>query len=186
MPTRVVTRSPARWRRAGLVVGVAYLATLAVNRSLVVVQGPSMEPALWPGDRLVTVPAHWWWLRPGQVVVVIPPDGPARVVKRLHGLERAAGAGHARDRSARWLADVRGDAVDRSTDSRWWGPVPVRHIRRVAIARWPDLRTRLRRPPADERTSQRTDGRGQPGPGRRAWTSSSGSSSATSPSLRRP
>jgi nickel-type superoxide dismutase maturation protease len=106
---------------------------LVANRSLVVVRGSSMEPALWPGDRLVTVPAHRWWLRPGQVVVVAAPDVPGHlVVKRLHAL----GPG---------TADVRGDAPDRSTDSRRWGPLPLGAVRRVGVARWPDLRTPLRR-----------------------------------------
>jgi nickel-type superoxide dismutase maturation protease len=125
---------PRRWlRRVGLTVAVGYLATFATNRSLVVVRGPSMEPTLWPGDRLLTVPAHRWWLRPGQVVVVAVPGAPGRlVVKRLHAV------GHG-------TAEVRGDAPDRSTDSRQWGPLPVLAVRRIAVARWPDLRTPLRR-----------------------------------------
>jgi signal peptidase I len=154
-----------RVRRRVLLLGVGYLASLAVNRSLVVVRGPSMEPSLWPGDLLVTLPAHRWWLRPGQVVVVTPPDGPARVVKRVHRLERvdhldrAARRGHldhldhlgrAARGGHRWVVDVRGDTPERSTDSRWWGPLPLRRVRRVAVARWPDVRTRLRRRPADD------------------------------------
>lgn len=123
-------------RRLGIVAvvgAVAELAALAVNRSLVVVRGPSMEPTLWPGDRLLTVPAHRAWLRPGQVVVVAAPDAPGHlVVKRLHAIGHGA-------------ADVRGDAPARSTDSRQWGPLPVAAVRRVAVARWPDLRTPLRR-----------------------------------------
>jgi signal peptidase I len=151
VPEAPVRRARRAVRRAGLLLGVAYLATLAVNRSLVVVRGPSMEPALWPGDRLLTIPAHRWWLRPGQVVVVAPPDGPERAVKRLHRLERVVGTGRPPAPSPGWLAEVRGDTPERSTDSRRWGPLPVRRIRRVAIARWPDLRTRLwRLPAADE------------------------------------
>jgi signal peptidase I len=143
MTVQNVARATPRLRRVALLLVSAYLVTLLVNRSFVEVRGPSMEPLLWPGDRLLTIPAHRWWLQPGQVVVVAPPEGPARVVKRLRRLERSAGATQAAARSPRWLADVRGDAPDRSTDSRWWGPVPVRRIRRVAIARWPDLRTPL-------------------------------------------
>jgi signal peptidase I len=143
---------PIRWLT--LLVGVAYLTTLAVNRSLVIVRGPSMEPSLWPGDRLLTIPARRWWVRPGQVVVVAPPEGPTRVVKRVHHLERAvpaaAGAAGRRRNQRAWLVEVRGDAPERSTDSRWWGPLPGRDIRRVAVARWPDVRTALwRRPVAD-------------------------------------
>jgi signal peptidase I len=133
-------------RSLTLLIGGAYLTTLAVNRSLVVVRGPSMEPSLWPGDRLLTIPAHRWWLRPGQVVVVTPPEGPARVVKRVLRIELAAPAAGAR-RGRVWLVEVRGDTPERSTDSRWWGPLPVRRVRRVAVARWPDVRTRLRRRP---------------------------------------
>lgn len=119
------------WRAAGFLVA-GYLAALAVNRSLVVVRGPSMEPSLWPGDRLVTVPAARWWLRPGQVVVVRDPWEPGhRVVKRLVDVDGTV--------------DVRGDAPDRSTDSRQWGRLPPSSVRRVAVARWPDVRTPLRR-----------------------------------------
>jgi signal peptidase I len=162
--------------RLVLLLGVGYLASLAVNRSLVVVRGPSMEPSLWPGDLLFTLPAHRWWLRPGQVVVVAPPDGPGRVVKRVHRLERVDHRDH-RDHHVdhrdhlhhlhhlhhpvdhrdhldgeghRWVVDVRGDTPERSTDSRRWGPLPLRRVRRVAVARWPDVRTRLRRRPADD------------------------------------
>ena len=59
-------------------------------------------------------------------------------------------------------AEVRGDAPEHSTDSRTWGRVPVQRIRRVVLARLPAH------------------------PGRRATTSSSGSSSPTSPRSRRP
>lgn len=114
-------------------VALLYVATLAVNRSLVRVTGPSMEPSLVPGDRLLTVPALRWWLRPGQVVVVRDPARPGHLaVKRLASM----GTDGAR---------VLGDAPDRSTDSRAWGPLPYASIRRVAIARWPDLRTPLSR-----------------------------------------
>jgi signal peptidase I len=112
-----------------------YLAVLAANRSQVVVQGPSMEPALWPGDRLLTLPAIPRALRAGAVVVVADPADPTHlVVKRI----RDVGSG---------TVDVRGDAPDRSTDSRSWGRLPARSVRRVALARWPDLRTPLRRVP---------------------------------------
>jgi hypothetical protein len=148
-------RSRGGWLAVAMFVG--YLGVLAVNRSLVVVRGPSMEPALWPGDRLLTVPARRWWLRPGMVVVVVAPDTGRAAVKRLRDL-------------ADGTVEVRGDAPDRSTDSRQFGRLPLRAVRRVAVARWPDLRTPLRRGQA----------------GRWAWTSSSGSSSATSPAERRP
>lgn len=152
-------------RRWVLTLVLAYLAALAVNRSQVVVRGPSMEPALWPGDRLLTVPVPRSALRAGQVVVVADPAEPTHlVVKRLHDV-------------ADGTVDVRGDAPDRSTDSRSWGRLPVRAVRRLAVARWPDLRTPLRR--------ELPDGPGAARMGhRRATTSNSGSSSATSPGSR--
>jgi nickel-type superoxide dismutase maturation protease len=112
---------------------VVYGTVLAVNRSLVEVQGPSMTPSLREGDRLLTVPARRGWLAPGQVVVVADPaDASHLVVKRLTSL----GAGQ---------VHVHGDAPRASTDSSTWGPLPLRSVRRIAVARWPDLRTPLRR-----------------------------------------
>jgi signal peptidase I len=122
-----------RGRVVGLTVAL-YVAVLAVNRSLVVVRGGSMEPTLWTGDRLVTLPAVPWLLRPGRLVVVGDPADPThQVVKRLVDLDART-------------VDVRGDAADRSTDSRSWGRLPRSSVRRVVLARWPDLRTPLWRP----------------------------------------
>jgi nickel-type superoxide dismutase maturation protease len=150
------------------VIAIALLAELlavSLNRSLVRVAGGSMEPAMWPGDVLLTLPVPPGTYRVGHVVVVADPTDPThRVVKRVHAI-------HARGR-----VDVRGDAPDRSTDGRHWGPVPRAALRRLVIARWPDLRTPLharRAAPADPH-------------GRAATNSSSGSSRATSPGARRP
>jgi signal peptidase I len=142
-----VLRPRAGWRRlAGRLAGlgvVGYLAVLTVNRSLVTVRGPSMEPALWEGDRLLTVPAWRGAIVTGRVVVVRDPGDPGHlVVKRVHALVYPGGATPGR----RELVEVRGDAPDRSTDSRAWGPVPVSAVRRLVLRRWPDLRTRLSRP----------------------------------------
>jgi nickel-type superoxide dismutase maturation protease len=130
-----MTAMTARWRRAGAgAVALVYFATLAVNRSLVEVRGRSMEPALWPGDRLVTVPARGRRLRAGQVVVVADPhDTSHLVVKRVSIL------------AAEGRVEVSGDNLAASTDSRVWGPLPRSAVRRVVVRRWPDLRTRLRR-----------------------------------------
>jgi nickel-type superoxide dismutase maturation protease len=122
-----------RWRLTAAAVGVAYVAALTVNRSVVQVRGSSMEPTLWPGDRLLTVPPFRRWLRSGRVVVVVDPGDPAHlVVKRL----ARAGSGH---------VEVLGDHAAGSTDSRQWGPLPLAAVRRVVLRRWPDLRTRLHR-----------------------------------------
>ena len=164
----------SRWGRGLAFAITCYLGVLGVNRSLVEVRGPSMEPALWPGDRLLTVPARAWRLRTGQVVVVADPaDRHHEVVKRLTAIGRAD-------------VEVLGDAPDRSTDSRTWGRLPRSAVRRVAVARWPDLRTPLRRigPPRSPEGTDRAAGTDQAG--RWASTSTSGSSSPTSPAALRP
>lgn len=118
---------------AGLV--VAELLAVGVNRSLVRVAGPSMEPSLRDGDVLLTVPAPRRALRPGRVVVVADPTRSDHlVVKRIHRLTPAG-------------VEVRGDLPERSTDSRQWGPLPPTAVRRVVLARWPDLRSPVHRRP---------------------------------------
>lgn len=128
-------RRRAGWWAARLVgaAAAAYGAALAVAWSRVRVAGRSMEPALWPGDLLLTVPAQRWLLRPGQVVVVRDGDDPTHlVVKRIAAVTPDG-------------VEVRGDAPDRSTDSRRWGALPARDVRRLVVARWPDVRSPLRR-----------------------------------------
>ncbi len=121
------------WGRVVALLAVAYAITLAVNRSVVEVRGGSMEPTLWAGDRLLTVPARPAWLRPGRVVVVADPgDADHLVVKRIASSERGR-------------VEVLGDDPAASTDSRHWGPLPIAAVRRVVVRRWPDLRTRLHR-----------------------------------------
>lgn len=128
----------SRWSRRATWLAVAlggYLGLLAADRSRIVVRGGSMLPRLWPGDVLVTVPALAP-LRPGQVVVARDPADPDHlVVKRVTGVDR--------DRVV-----LRGDNPDASTDSRHWGAVPRRSVRRLALRRWPDVRTPLTLPPA--------------------------------------
>jgi nickel-type superoxide dismutase maturation protease len=124
---------------------LAYLGLWTANRSQVRVAGWSMAPTLWPDDRLLTVPVPGPLvrraLRAGHVVVVAAPDAPAGqdhlVVKRIRTIDRRG-------------IDVRGDDPAHSTDSRTWGPLPPAAIRAVVVARWPDLRTALHRPPGDQ------------------------------------
>lgn len=156
---------------AGVVLGVMWAVMRAVNRSLVRVRGGSMRPTLAPGQLLLTRRVRdITALAPGRVVVVEDPlaDGHLVVKRLVHVTPAATGA----TGPAAGLVQVTvlGDAPAASTDSRQWGPLPARAVRRVVVARWPSLsRTGLRR---------HTD--------RRATTSSSGSSSPTSPAARRP
>lgn len=100
-------------------------ATVGVRHRLVEVAGPSMEPTLVAGERLVTVPALRRLVRVGRIVVLEEPDVPGHlVVKRVTGVNG--------DR-----VEVRGDAAHRSTDSRTWGPVPASAVRSVVVCRWP-------------------------------------------------
>jgi nickel-type superoxide dismutase maturation protease len=118
-----------------VLLGVGSIVALALRRSLVEVRGPSMEPTLWPGDRLVTLPAVNAWLRPGQVVVLDDPeDASHRIIKRVVTV-----------RGGR--VEVRGDDPRRSTDGRRWGAVAAGSIRRIAITRWPQVRSPLARDP---------------------------------------
>ncbi len=128
-----------RWTWPAVLFGCAGVA-LALRRSLVEVRGPSMEPTLWPGDRLVTIPARVGWLRSGQVVVLEDPEDPShRVIKRVVDVT----VDH---------VEVRGDDPPRSTDGRRWGPVPRTAVRRIAITRWPAVLSPLTRVP--EATSE--------------------------------
>lgn len=174
-PTGITGRVTAR--RTGavlLVIVVAELLALAVNRSLVRVAGASMEPALTDGDVVLTVPATRRARLPGRVVVVEDPTEPGHlVVKRIHAVDESG-------------IDVRGDLPERSTDSRTWGRLPHGAVRRLVVARWPDLRTSLHHHRSHHRAASPHDEPTQPSrAGRVATSSSSGSSSATSPSERR-
>jgi len=98
---------------AGLasIAGAGAVAGLCRRRfKRVMVIGDSMLPTFRPGDRLLVGPTVR--IRPGQVVAVIDPRPPGRLlVKRV----RAVRTG--------WV-DVRGDNDAASTDSRRFGSVP--------------------------------------------------------------
>lgn len=80
----------------------------------------SMMPALRPGDRLLIDPGAFRGRLPraGDVVVLDDPEHGVRwLVKRVAAVDGATGE-----------VDVRGDAADRSRDSRQFGPVPLRTV----------------------------------------------------------
>ncbi len=97
---------------------LAAVAGVAAARSVrrVEVVGGSMAPALLAGDRLVVVSRPFGrpaWPEPGWVVAVRDPRDPSRVlVKRVRTVDRASGT-----------LEVLGDAAERSSDSRLFGPV---------------------------------------------------------------
>ena len=102
----------------------------------VLVQGPSMAPALRDGDQLLA----WMFAQPrpraGDVVVAELPGGRGLGVKRIRVV---------RPDGAVWLE---GDNPFGSTDSRQFGPLPAESLRgRVLIRLWPRPGPVARRPP---------------------------------------
>ena len=94
------------------------------RRRLFEVQGPSMLPALKPGQRLLVKPHRLGQELPqsGSVVVCRHPKKPDVVItKRLY------------ERTDQQL-DLRGDNPEASTDSRHFGPVPVESLIGEVIA----------------------------------------------------
>lgn len=95
-----------------------------------IVTGPSMHPALHPGD-LVLVDRWTYGHRPprtGEIVLLRAPDG-TPLVKRVA----------ARTKDGR--LEVLGDNPYESTDSRHFGPIPPTHINgRVVFRYWPPTR----------------------------------------------
>ena len=117
--------------------------------------GPSMEPALFTGEYLLTVPIGGAWqtlllpdLRsalPGRIVTAAPGAGTA-VCKRVAQLDAPACDGTQgwtatkEHEASAWLL---GDNAPRSQDSRAYGAVPLSAIRGVALAVvWPPQKCR--------------------------------------------
>ena len=118
-----------RWLLAAAI--AVALAVRGLRWSVVEINGTSMMPLFRPGDRLVTIPAIRRLLVHGAVVIVENPHTPGHlVIKRL---VRVTGN----------RAVVVGDEADHSTDSRTWGPIATSAIKRVAVCRWPYVRSLL-------------------------------------------
>jgi signal peptidase I len=148
MWTMTGTRGRRGPRRALAAAALLAVATLVVRRSLLRVQGPSMRPTLEQDDLVVTLPlpptggdggtAHGigWWLRrrlvvPGRIVVLANPDAPSRrTVKRVTTVLPEG-------------VEVVGDDPGWSIDSRVFGTVPHRDVRRIVVGR---LKARRRDP----------------------------------------
>jgi signal peptidase I len=111
----------ATQRLAALVGRVGRFARLPVGRY--VVDGPSMEPAYRPGDRVLVNRLAYLWRRPsaGDVVVLRDPERAGR-----HLIKRVAQAPDCGPGPVRYL--VLGDNAAQSRDSRAFGPVEGRQI----------------------------------------------------------
>jgi signal peptidase I len=124
-----------------LLLSTAALVTVAARRSLLRVRGLSMRPTLREGDLVVTLPlpaapAHGplrggaWELRrrlvrPGTLVVLSEPgDRPHLIIKRVTTISPEG-------------VDVIGDDPGWSIDSRTFGTVPHRDVRRIVLGRVP-------------------------------------------------
>jgi len=91
------------------------------------VEGDSMLPALEPGDRLLVESISFGRRAPriGEIVLAADPREPEReLVKRVVAIEPNGDL------------VVRGDAGERSTDSREFGPLPVSAVRWRVLVRY--------------------------------------------------
>jgi nickel-type superoxide dismutase maturation protease len=131
-------------RRLALAAGILGGLTavyLVARRAIdvVEVEGRSMAPALLPGDRLLVESLTFRRRTPraGEMVLAPDPRTPQReLVKRVAALDAHAAT-----------LSLAGDAADASTDSRAFGPVPVREVRWRVVGRyWPPRSRSPRRP----------------------------------------
>jgi type IV secretory pathway protease TraF len=125
---------------AGVLAGATAAAWWRWRPFGVEVEGTSMRPSLEPGDWAIAVSTAR--IRPGDVVLIEHPERPGfEMVKRV-----AAGPGgpapDGREMGTGWLW-VQGDASERSTDSRAFGPIRIQDVRgRVVLVWWPPSRWR--------------------------------------------
>ena len=120
----------------GAAAGIAAGATASRWLDVVEVRGGSMAPALQPADRLLVESRSYRSRapRPGEIVLAADPrNGERELIKRVATVDATTG-----------MVDLRGDAVDASTDSRSFGAVALGRIRwRVAACYWPPGRVRV-------------------------------------------
>jgi nickel-type superoxide dismutase maturation protease len=140
----------ARWLMVGLVVGTGTMLAARVAER-VRITGPSMEPVLRDGDRVLVNRLAYLLRRPrpGEVVLARVSTVPGGVtVKRIAAVE---GSGH---------LILLGDNRAQSTDSRHFGAVPPRAVvGRVWYRYWPPQRRgRLPRPAVHAPTTAPTRG----------------------------
>ena len=114
--TRAATPSLSRQSLAGRLAAFRRFLRLPVGRYIV--DGPSMEPAYRPGDRVLVNRLAYLRRAPavGDVVVLRDPERPGH-----HLLKRIAQAPDGAPGPARYV--VLGDNAARSRDSRSFGPV---------------------------------------------------------------
>jgi signal peptidase I len=138
--------SPARFLRDLVVVlALAAGAVLGTTRWLAVpwsVEGPSMEPTLREGDRVIVDLLSFRRRAPreGDVVLLDGPGG-IELVKRVAGDETTAPIPPPLlepDSALEPAFIVLGDNLTASSDSRAFGPVPLHRIRgRIVWRYWP-------------------------------------------------
>ncbi len=108
----------------------------------VAIENRSMEPALRSGDWLLVDPTSARWPRRGTVVLVRAPGEDRLLAKRVAG--RPGDTVRLADGSRRLLgpreAWVVGDAQDRSTDSRSFGPLDLDGLVARVTLRYAPLR----------------------------------------------
>ena len=125
-PSGPAPSGPARARLSGTIIAGSLVACAGwlVWRYFerVEVSGLSMAPALQPGDRLLLRRARS--VRPGDVVAASDPRQPARpVLKRVRDVSQEG-------------VFLLGDNPEHSTDSRQFGPVPIKSVTGKAIYRY--------------------------------------------------
>ncbi|KAH8289629.1 hypothetical protein KR054_008455 [Drosophila jambulina] len=143
---------------------VAYAAmthcTFEYIGDFVLCKGPSMEPTLYSDNVLLTerVSKHWRSYRPGDIIIAISPinagqfickrivavSGDPVLTQKPHPIENEGAAASSkkplmvRDYVPRGYVWIEGDNKANSSDSRYYGPIPIGLIRSRVLCRiWP-------------------------------------------------